>query len=89
MVKKKTGGRRLGAGRPKGAQNLVTVTCKENIMTVFSRIGGLANMARWAKENQTEFYKLYAKLLPKQIDAEVQIGAAEEFLQALKLSNKQ
>lgn len=28
-------------------------------------------MAEWAQENQTEFYKLYAKLLPHEISAEI------------------
>ena len=28
-------------------------------------------MADWARENQTEFYKLYARLLPIQVDAAI------------------
>lgn len=37
---------------------------KENIAAVFTRLGGTAQMAKWAQENQTEFYKLYARLVP-------------------------
>ena len=51
-------------GRPKGAKNKVSGQAKENIIAVFTRIGGTAQMARWASENLTEFYKLYARLIP-------------------------
>lgn len=51
-------------GRPKGAANKVSAQAKENIQAVFIRLGGTAEMARWAKANQTDFYKIYARLLP-------------------------
>jgi len=51
-------------GRVKGTPNKVTATAKENILAVFTRLGGTAQMAAWAKENQTEFYKIYARLVP-------------------------
>jgi hypothetical protein len=56
--------RTRGPGRPKGSVNKVTATAKENIIAVFSRIGGEAAMAKWALENPTEFYKLYSRLIP-------------------------
>ena len=37
---------------------------KENIAAVFTRLGGTAAMARWAKKNQSEFYRIYARLIP-------------------------
>lgn len=52
------------AGRPKGSLNKTTAAAKENVMAVFTRLGGTAAMAKWAKNNQTEFYKLYARLIP-------------------------
>jgi len=51
-------------GRPKGSLNKVSATAKENIIAVFTRLGGTAAMADWARENQSDFYKLYARLLP-------------------------
>lgn len=51
-------------GRVKGTPNKVTTTAKENILAVFTRLGGTAQMAAWARENQTEFYKIYARLVP-------------------------
>lgn len=54
-------------GRPKGVPNKITGTAKENIQAVFTRLGGTARMAEWAEQNQTEFYKLYARLIPADV----------------------
>lgn len=29
-------------------------------------------MAKWAKENPTEFYRIYARMLPKEVEASVE-----------------
>lgn len=50
--------------RTLGAKNKVPQAAKENIQAVFVRLGGTAAMADWAKENRTEFYKIYARMLP-------------------------
>lgn len=36
----------------------------ENVQNAFDLIGGTARLALWADENQKDFYKMYAKLLP-------------------------
>ena len=59
------------AGREKGTRNKVTKGCQENILEVFERIGGVKNFADWAMDNQTEFYRHYAKLLPLQVNAKI------------------
>lgn len=59
------------AGRPKGSPNKVTRDVKDNILAVFTRLGGTAAMARWAQNNQTEFYRLYARLIPLQVHSDV------------------
>ena len=51
-------------GSRKGILNKTTSTAKENIIAVFNRLNGTAAMADWARENRTEFYKLYARLIP-------------------------
>ena len=61
------------AGRGERGKGKVTKTAKENVLAVFTRLGGTANMAKWAKENQTEFYKMYGRLVPQQIDLDVNI----------------
>ncbi len=54
-------------GRPKGAKNLISGPAKENIAAVFIRLGGTAAMADWARENLTQFYQIYAKLIPTEV----------------------
>lgn len=58
---KKTGGRK------KGTPNKLSSGVKSNIVGVFDKIGGREAMAKWAKDNQTEFYRLYARLLPTEV----------------------
>jgi len=59
--------------RPPGVKNKASKTAKENVLAVFTRLGGTAAMAKWAKDNQSDFYKLYAKLIPQQIDMDVNV----------------
>lgn len=59
-------GRKTG-GRKKGTPNKANHSVKSNILAVFDKIGGRAAMARWAKENQTEFYRLYARMAPQEL----------------------
>lgn len=56
-------------GRKPGAVNKASATVKENILAVFNRLNGTAGMADWANANRTEFYKIYARLLPTEIEA--------------------
>lgn len=50
--------------RTLGAKNKISGQAKENIQAVFTRLGGTAAMAKWAEANPSEFYKIYARLLP-------------------------
>jgi hypothetical protein len=59
-----------GKGSRKGIPNKTTSTAKENIIAVFTAIGGTRRMAKWAEDNTTEFYKLYGRLLPLQVTGE-------------------
>lgn len=54
-------------GREKGTPNKLGATAKENIANVFTRLGGVQAMVKWAAENPTQFYNLYGKLLPLQV----------------------
>ena len=60
-------------GRTKGALNKTSSSVKENILCVFTRLKGTAGMAAWAAENQTDFYRIYAKMLPKEIESSVTV----------------
>lgn len=62
MARAKTG------GRSSGTPNKLSGIAKDNIAAVFNRLGGTAGMAEWAKENKTQFYQIYSKLLPLQVN---------------------
>lgn len=66
-------------GRPKGSVNKISRLVKENILAVFDGIGGTQAMINWARRNKTEFYKLYARLVPTQVVTTVDIRDASEF----------
>ena len=54
-------------GRPKGALNKTTKAAKEAFTLAFQDIGGHEALAQWACENRTEFYKLFARLIPTEV----------------------
>ncbi len=55
-------------GRTKGAKNKQTVAVKQCILNAFEDIGGVKNLAKWAMENQSEFYtKMWVKVMPTEI----------------------
>ena len=57
-------------GRPVGSKNKFT-TLKSAFIEVFEEIGGVDNLVEWARCNQTEFYKMLARLMPREIHADV------------------
>lgn len=57
----------MGRGRVKGVRNKLTREVKEVISQVFEDIGGINAFGKWAQAEKTEFYKMYAKLLPIQL----------------------
>jgi hypothetical protein len=67
---KKPGSPKTG-GRKKGTPNKSGVEVKAALEQAFTTIGGHAALARWARNNPTEFYRLWAKLLPRDINATV------------------
>ena len=63
-------------GRKAGTPNRMTSAVKEALQTVYDDLqaksgGGHKHFSEWAEGNPTEFYKLYAKLLPQEVKAEV------------------
>lgn len=62
-----SGSFKKGDGRkrkPKGAVNKLTKSAREAFALAFDESGGFAQLTVWARENRTEFYKLYARLIP-------------------------
>lgn len=64
-VGKKTG------GRVAGTPNKTTASVKAALELCYEEIGGDLAFAAWARTEQTEFYKLYVKMLPQDIKAEI------------------
>ena len=58
------------SGRPVGSKNQFT-TLKSAFIDAFEEIGGVDNLVEWARCNQTEFYKMLARLMPREIHADV------------------
>ena len=71
MARSKTG------GRVAGTPNKLSGLAKDNIAAVFNRLGGTAGMAEWAQENKTQFYQIYSKLMPLQVEG---AGEGGEFI---------
>ncbi|MGV8856745.1 MAG: hypothetical protein ACOH2L_19175 [Devosia sp.] len=63
-------------GRPRGVPNKITTTVKRSIEATYSGIGGLDAFIAWARENPTEFYRLWAKMLPLQVQADLKHSGA-------------
>ena len=63
-------GKKTG-GRTKGVPNKTTPAAKEAFALAFEGIGGVAELMAWAKLNKTEFFKLYARLIPVELSGEV------------------
>ena len=66
-------GKKSGGCSRKGSPNKLTKSVKEAFEIAFNELQGdsEANLANWAKENTTEFYKLAAKLIPTSVNADL------------------
>lgn len=65
MAAKRAGNR--GKGRKKGVPNKTTASVKAALIEAFDKLGGVKALVAWARTEKTEFYKLYAKLLPTEV----------------------
>lgn len=65
-----------GPGRPKGSLNKTTSLAKSVIAEAADRLGGTDRLVAWAKENagnERVFWgTIYPKLLPLQVNAEIE-----------------
>ena len=63
----KTVGNLNRSGRQKGVANRTTATVKAALMEAFDARGGVAALLAWAEKDETEFYKLWGRLLPREL----------------------
>jgi hypothetical protein len=61
-------------GRPKGAPNKTTTAIKTAVLEAFNEMGGVPALLAWGRENQTEFYKIAARLIPAESSITVEGG---------------
>ena len=60
-----------------GATNMTQVNNSHlSAITAFEDIGGVDNLVEWARCNQTEFYRMLARLMPREIHADVNAGTS-------------
>jgi len=66
--------RPANSGRKKGSRNKFT-SIKQSFIDVFNKLNpdGEKHLLQFAQENPQEFYKLAAKLLPKEVNESVQV----------------
>lgn len=56
------------SGRKVGGRNRVNLAFRDATMRVYSEIGGDKTYADWAEDNQTEYYKIAARLIPLEMN---------------------
>ena len=65
------GGKRQGAGRKRGVPNKLTAHVREAVENAFSALGGEDYLVKVAKEDPRTFCTLLGKILPTQVDAQI------------------
>jgi hypothetical protein len=62
-------------GRPKGAVNKLTKTVKETVLQVFNELQDdpKNNLLSFAKKYPRDFYPIAAKLIPNEVNANVEV----------------
>ena len=59
-------GRKTG-GPTHGTRNKLTVKAKEAFELAFDDLGGAGGLAAWGEANPTDFYRLFARLIPHDV----------------------
>ena len=93
-------GNKLSTGRPKGVKNRITNDVRQVFHRVYEEMGahlvdetskkaltGQEAMLLWARDNPTEFYRLYAKMIPQ--TAELPADLHEDFVDDLIFAEEQ
>ena len=80
-------GRKKTGGRKKGVKNIVTRAVEEALDSVYEGVGGDEALLAFAKDNPDEFFKLWIKMLPRQIklDGELKTTATMTKVEAMKM----
>lgn len=72
------------AGRKGAAQAPKTITmARENLTEAFDFLGGVPALVVWGRQNRTEFYRIWARLIPKEAAPESENMPLEQLLAKL------
>lgn len=63
-------------GRPKGVKNKVTRSVREALLEAFVKMqeDPKYNIYAWGKTNPTKFYEISSKLIPTEIQQQIEVG---------------
>ncbi|MDA8165425.1 MAG: hypothetical protein M0017_10400 [Desulfobacteraceae bacterium] len=70
MAFKKGAARPANSGRKKGTPNKATASVRAALEEAFEQLGGVETLAQWAEDNPGEFFKLWVKILPRDVNVE-------------------
>lgn len=66
-------GKKTG-GRQRGSQNRVTLSVKQALLQAFEEKGGVPALLDWAEKEPGQFYNLWGRLAPREVNAEVNVA---------------
>ncbi len=75
-------GNTYSAGRPKGSKNKLNTDIKEAFDLAFQGIGGAKALTEWAESHKSNFFKIYASMHPRKLQATVE-HKHEDFIKRL------
>jgi hypothetical protein len=70
-------------GRQPGSQNKFTVAARTALALAFEGIGGVPALTAWARKNRSDFYKLYARLIPTEVNGQITVTEKPPAVQAV------
>ncbi len=65
-------GNNFSTGRPKGSKNKLNTDIKEAFDVAFQGIGGAKALTEWAQSHKSNFFKIYASMHPRKLQATVE-----------------
>ena len=77
----------IPAGRGPGTKNQFT-TLKSAFIDAFEQLGGVENLVEWARCNQNEFYRMLARLMPREVHANAGVSLIKCFREIVGQEDK-
>jgi hypothetical protein len=69
-------------GRPKGSANRATINVKTALHEAFIGLGGVPALIRWGKRNRSEFYRVWVRIAPIDVNVSATTDFARELAEA-------